>query len=512
MLDQSAAKGESIAGLSGSEALRARGHEIARRLSGQNLVAGRLIAAVSGADFPVIDPATGQVIAAAARSGPEDIDAAVTQAFQASSGWSALPPRERGGYLTRCADLLALHQDDLVAILTLETGKAVRPECKPEAGLIVDVLRFFSGLGSEIKGETVPIDDESLTYTLHEPIGVVGAIIPWNVPLMLLGMKLGPALLAGNCVVVKTSEEAPFAALEVCRLMNEILPPGVLNVVSGLGAEAGDPLVRDPRVGKVTFTGSVETGQKIAAAAAPKLIPLTLELGGKSPMIVFPDIELDRAVEGTIFGMRFSRQGQSCTSTSRVYLHDEIFGDFVAAMTAGLEKLKIGDPFDEETDIGAVISKAQLDKIESYNAIAMASPEAKVTRCGKLPDDDRLSGGFWTRPTLITGIDEHSPVAREEVFGPICCLFGWNDLDSVVARANDSDYGLAACIWTNGLKEGLSLAHRLEAGIVQVNQIKTMRPGVSYGGHKLSGIGEEATLESLIQHFTKKKTIAVNLR
>src|SRR5689334_14547617 len=346
--------------------------------------------------------------------------------------------------VAQCGRILNDHVEELAKLITLETGKAIHIESRVEAGVFADILAFYGGLGSELKGESVPFKPDALTITLRQPIGVVGAIIPWNVPMMLMALKIAPALVAGNTVVVKSAEEAPFAVLRACQIMNEVLPPGALNILSGFGPECGGPLVAHPLVKKVTFTGSVETGKIVYKAAADKLIPVTLELGGKSPMIVMEDADLDRAVAGAIAGMRFTRQGQSCTAASRIFVHDRLHDAFVERLKAKVDAMKMGDPLDESTDIGTIVSPQQLDRVQGYIAIGKKTPGAVAHACSAVPTDPKLAKGLFVQPHIFTGVTNDSQIAREEIFGPVCCVIRWTDYEKVLADANDSEYGLAA--------------------------------------------------------------------
>jgi acyl-CoA reductase-like NAD-dependent aldehyde dehydrogenase len=312
-------------------------------------------------------------------------------------------------------------------------------------------------------------------------------------------------------VVVKSAEEAPFAVLRTCEIISRLLPPGLVNVVSGFGEDCGAPLVAHPDVGKITFTGSVATGRIVYRAAAEKLIPVTLELGGKSPMIVCEDADLDRAVAGAVAGMRFTRQGQSCTAASRIFVHEALHDEFVVRLQARLDQLKLGDPLEESTDVGTIVSRDQFDRVQSYIRIGEDTPGATAHFCSELPADDTLANGLFIRPVIFTGLPIDSRLAQEEIFGPVTCVFSWRDFDAVIDAANDSAFGLAATIWTRDLREAMQAVHRLEAGFVQVNQNIVVQPGLSYGGYKQSGLGKEASLEAMLEHFTRKKTAIINL-
>jgi len=484
---------------------------LAKALSGMHFIGGRYVPAISGKTFPVVNPATGIQVAEAAEGDAADVDAAVQDAARAQKAWAKMPARKRGALVYQCAALLRAHQDELGRLIALETGKALRTESRVEAGVVADIFEFFGGLGGELKGESVPFAPDVLSVTVREPLGVVGAIIPWNVPMLLMALKIAPALVAGNTVVVKSAEEAPLAVLRICELLDRILPPGTFNMLSGQGPECGAPLVAHPLVKKVTFTGSVETGKIVARAAAEKLVPVTLELGGKSPMIVFADCDFAKTVSGALTSMRFTRQGQSCTAASRIYVERPIFDAFVAEMEKAVNNMVMGDPLDEKTDIGTIISQGQYDKVQAFIAEGKATPGATALECSAMPADPALKKGLFLRPVIFTGLDGSSRLVREEIFGPVTVIQPFDDAEAVLAEANDSEYGLAASLWTNNLKVGLDLAHRLEAGLVQINQNLVVQANLSYGGVKSSGLGKEASLEAMLEHFTHKKTIMVNM-
>jgi aldehyde dehydrogenase (NAD+) len=484
---------------------------LARELSNKVLIDGAFTAAISGRTFDVENPATGEVIGQAPFGEAADVDAAVKSARKAQKAWVQRSARERGKLVAECGRLLNEHVEELGRLVALETGKALRTESRVEASVLADVFVFYGGLGSELKGETVPFNPKMLTMTVRQPLGVVGAIIPWNVPLLLMALKIAPALVAGNAVVVKTAEEAPLTALRAAQIMNQILPPGVFNILSGYGPECGAPLVAHPDVRKVTFTGSVETGKIVYKTAADKLIPVTLELGGKSPMIVMEDADLDKAIAGAIVGMRFTRQGQSCTAASRMFVHEKIHDAFVERLKAKVDAMVMGDPLDEKTDIGAIISPQQFERVQGYIKLGRETPGAVAHECSAMPKDARFKKGLFVRPVIFSGIDNSHRIAREEIFGPVTAVIKWKDYDQVIEAANDSPYGLAATVWTNDLRKALDATQRLEAGFVQVNQNLVVQPGLSYGGSKASGLGREASLEAMLDHFTEKKTIIMNM-
>lgn len=483
---------------------------LAAELSGRHLINGELVAPKNGKVFDVINPATGKVIGQAADGDADDVANAVAIAKAAQKDWAERPARERGKLVAECGRVLMAHTEELGRLVALESGKALRTESRVEASVLADMFVFFGGLASELKGETVPFNPNMMTLTTREAVGVVGAIIPWNVPLLLMAIKVAPALVAGNSVVVKSAEDTPLTVLRVCQIMQEILPKGVLNILSGFGPSCGGPLVEHKDVKKVSFTGSVETGRTVYKAAAEKLIPVTLELGGKSPMIVMDDADLDKAVAGAIGGMRFTRQGQSCTASSRMLVHEKLHDEFVKRLVDKVNALKMGNPLDEETDIGTIINRKQYDKVCGYIDIGEKEGATKH-ELSALPTDSDLSDGLFVRPVIFTDVDPNARIAREEIFGPVACVFKFKTFEEALELANDSDFGLAATVWTTDLKTALTATKRLEAGFVQVNQNLVVQPNLSYGGIKLSGLGKEASLESMLEHFTYKKTIIMNM-
>src|SRR6266581_3099868 len=344
--DRSAAEGTTEAIMTAVTKIRT--DEVALRTA-RMLIGGKWVDSASGEVLEVEDPAHRRPIAEVPRGGVEDVARAVQAAADAFPAWSRTIPRERGRLLARIADALEARVEELARTIALETGNALRTQARPEAKTTVDIIRYFGGLGSELKGETIPFGEHVLSYTRREPLGVVGAIIPWNAPILLAALKIGPALCAGNTLVLKAAEDAPLGVLMLAEICQEFLPPGVLNVLTGLGKECGAPLANHPMVSKLSFTGSTEVGKLIMRAASDRIVPVSLELGGKSPSIVFPDSDDDRTAEGVIAGMRFTRQGQSCTAGSRLFLHESIVDSFLAKLCGRLANLKVGDPLDEAT-------------------------------------------------------------------------------------------------------------------------------------------------------------------
>ncbi len=482
-----------------------------RRLCDQVLVGGELRTAETGAQFEVIHPGDLSIIGTAPKCGKADVDLAVEAARKAQVSWRMVPARDRGRMLHKAADAVEAQRDIVERVLALDTGNALRTQARPETGSTIDLTRMYGGLAGELKGETVPAaTPHVLHYTTRDPIGVVAGIIPWNAPLFLFVAKVAPAIAAGNSVVIKTAEQAPFCVLLLAEIMNRELPPGVLNVISGYGEECGRPLVEHPVVRKVTFTGSLAVGQTIAGYAAPKLCPVTLELGGKNPSIVLADADLDLAIPGIIDGMRYTRQGQACTAASRVFIHKSVYDRVVEGVAAKLAEIKLGDPLDEATDMGAIISAEQFERTLHYVDIAKNAPGARVIFGGARPNDGLLSKGYYYPPTFLDGLELDSKVCQDEIFGPVATALPFSDFDSMIDKANDTPFGLSANLWTRDLSRALEYIDRIEAGFVQVNQCAAPRSNVSYGGLKMSGLGKEYALDSMLNHFCSSKTVLIN--
>lgn len=482
----------------------------AQRLARKVLVGGELQAAIAQDVIDVVNPATLEVVSTAPRCGAADVARAVASAQAAFPAWSRMPARERGRRLAKGADLLEAHAEELARLQTLETGHPLAALSRGDIGAGIDMLRLFAGVSSELKGRTVPDSPGILHYTTCEPLGVVGAIIPWNGPVFTMSAKLGPAIVAGNTLVIKTAEEAPLAVLRACELLQAVLPPGVVNVICGYGEEAGRPLAEHPAVRKVTFTGSVPVGQQIMHYVVPKLCQVTLELGGSNPNIVAADADLALAVPGIVQGMRYARQSQSCIAGSRIFVHADVYDRVIDEVVERVGKLVVGDPFDEKTQIGALSSKRQYERLCGALQRVRATPGARILRGGGRPADPGLANGLFLEPTLVDGIPNSAALCQEEIFGPVGFFIRWTDYDEVIAAANATQYGLIATLWTRDLGRALDFASRIEAGLVQVNNYNGPRPNVAYGGTKLSGLGKEYSLESMIQHFTFSKTVLLN--
>lgn len=459
-----------------------------------------------GMVIEVENPSRREVIATVPRHDADDVDRAVRTAAAAFPAWRALPARDRGTLLLRIAEDLSAIGEELAQTIAAETGNAIRTQARGEAATAADVFRYFGGVASEQKGEVLPMGDALLSYTVREPLGVVAAIVPWNAPVLLASLKVAMALCTGNTLVLKPAEDAPLGVLRMAEVCWRHLPEGVLNVVTGYGEETGGALLNHPGIAKITFTGSTEVGRIAMRAAAERILPVSLELGGKAPAIVYPDSDDDATVQHVITAMRFARQGQSCTAGSRLFVHASIFEDFTARLASALEALVVGDALDDASDIGSLINGTQDARVCAYVQEALDQGATALT--GGLPGA-RL--GYQLPPTVLTGVDQSWRVAREEVFGPVLVALPWTDEDEVIRWANDTHYGLAAFVFAKDIDRALRAAHAIEAGWVQVNRSGGQLPGMSYGGKKLSGLGSEYSIEGALESFTQRKSITVGL-
>lgn len=486
-------------------------HETIRRE--QMLIDGKWVNAVNGATFTVESPARrDSVIAEVPSAGSEDVNRAVQAAGKAFDSWKRVPPRDRGKLMLKISDDLETQVEEIARTTASETGNALRTQARPEAKSAVELFQYYGGVAGELKGETVPFGEDTLCYTRREPLGVVAGIIPWNSPLALAALKISAAIASGNTIVLKPSVSAPLAALELARICDRHLPPGVVNVVTGSASECGTPLAQHPMIRKISFTGSTEAGRALMRVAADRIVPATMELGGKNPQIVFPDSDAEDVVEGVFLGVRFTRQGQSCTSGARLYLHESIFDSFLDKLVKRLNKVVVGDPLDEATDMGAIINRSQFDKVCGYIQDGLNQEGARLLTGGLPPSEGPLAKGYFVEPTVFGNVRHEWRIAKEEIFGPVLAAIPWNDEQEVIRMANDSLYGLAGFIWTRDIGKGLRMAHAIEAGFMQVNQAVGPMVSHSYGGYKMSGIGREWSLEGMLESFTQRKVVIVNLK
>ncbi len=465
----------------------------------------------SGDTLPVENPSRRDVICRIGRGTAVEIDLAVAAAKKARHAWAARPASERGAMLTELGNRLSVHAEEVARILAAESGNAIRTQSRGEAAGAAGVLKYYGGVAVEQKGETLPLGPGIFSYATREPLGVVGAIIPWNSPLQLGAVKISMALATGNCLILKPAEDAPLAVLRLVELAADIFPPGVLNVVTGLGEEAGAALANHPGISKVSFTGSSEVGKLVAHSAADRIANVTLELGGKSPCIIFPDActpdRIDTTAQGVVNAMRFARQGQSCTAGSRLFVHKSIWDDLMPRVAEKAAAMKVGDALDEDSDIGAVVNAERYSEICAY--VAEAEGQGATFLTGATPTE--TDAGFHPVPTILTGLDNSWRIAREEVFGPVLVAIQWEDEAEMIVQANDTHYGLAAFIFTHDMSTIIRMSRAVEAGWVQVNQGGGQIPGMSYGGIKQSGIGSEYSIEGALEAYTFRKCVTVAL-
>lgn len=471
-------------------------------------IAGGWSAPAAGEYFRSVNPATGEPWYEAASGTADDVDRAVAAARAAFEDprWRDLSQTRRGRLLRALGDLIGENAEELARTETLDNGKLLR-EMRAQLAGLPEYFHYYAGLADKIHGEVIPgASRELLNYTLREPVGVVGAITPWNSPLLLTATKLAPALAAGNTVVVKPSEHTSASLLTLAPLFEQAgFPPGVVNVVTGFGAAAGGPLTEHPDVAKVTFTGSTETGRRIARTCADRLIGCTLELGGKSPNIVFPDADLDSAAMGVIAGI-FAAAGQTCVAGSRVLVHRDVYDEVLERVTARAATIRIGDPLADTTELGPLALADQLAKVESYVELGLA--EGGKVVCGGARPETEL-GGYFYSPTVFTGTDNAMRICQEEIFGPVATVMPFSSEDEAVAIANDSPYGLAAGIWTRDLNRTHRMAGRLEAGTIWANTYRSMSPMSPRSGFKGSGMGIEHGTE-VIREYTRLKSVWIN--
>lgn len=470
------------------------------------LINGALGGAISGETIGSINPATGEVVARAAWGGEEDATAAVDAAEAARGGWRDTSVGDRSKLVSRLASRLRERAGDLATLETADTGNPINV-MTGDVFAAAGALDYFAGLGTELKGHSVPSTAGGLRFTLREPYGVVVKIIPFNHPIMFSGAKIAAPLMAGNTVVLKPPPQAPLSALLLAELAADVFPAGVLNVVPGPGATVGHALVTDSRVRRIGFTGSVETGKVVMREASAHLADVSLELGGKNPLIVFPDADVEHASEAAVAAMNFTWQGQSCGSASRLFVHRSMREEFVDRLVERVEALKVGLPDNVETEMGAIISSQQLERIMSY--IEAGKQEgARLLTGGEQPRGDDFARGYWIAPTVFVDVTPQMRIAREEIFGPVLSVFEWEHEEEVIRLANDTEYGLTANIWTRDLNTALRVIPQLEAGYTWVNGRTEHFQGLPFGGHKQSGQGSEEGLEELLS-YTQTKSISM---
>ena len=476
---------------------------------GKLIINGEAVDAASGRTFETHNPATEERITTVAEAGVEDVDRAVTAARAAfeSGPWSKMKPADRARVLHRLGDLILANADEIARLETMDNGKPIFESRHIDIPMVAGCFHYFSGWASKLTGETTNVSPAFFTYPLREPLGVVGAIIPWNFPMIMVGWKAAPALAAGNTVIIKPAAETPLSAIRIGELAIEAgLPPGVLNILPGRGSVAGEALVRHPQVDKISFTGSTEVGQHIMRVAADTVKKLTLELGGKSPNIVFADADLDAAVRGAMNGI-FYGKGEVCAAGSRLLVEQSIYDDFVGKLAERAKKLVPADPLDPKTRLGALVNEKQMNTVLGYVESGVKEGAKLVAGGARQPVNGK---GTFVQATVLAGVDNSMRVAQEEIFGPVLAVIPFDGADDAVAKANDIFYGLASGIWTRDVKKAHSVSRRLRAGTVWINTYNYFDPGMPFGGYKGSGFGRDLGAACL-NEYTQLKSVWLNL-
>lgn len=469
---------------------------------------GKWVDSTCGKTFTTTNPATGDPLAVCANACSDDVDRAVDAAWDAFHSWKKTSPQDRAAMLLKIADLIDANAEHLAMVETMDNGKPIRETRNIDVPLSSDHFRYFASAIRTEEGQATMINDTIMSLVLREPIGVVGQIIPWNFPLLMAAWKLSPALAAGNCVVIKPSTETPLSLLELAKLLAQVLPAGVVNVLTGKGSTTGNAMLGHTGFSKLAFTGSTEVGFTVAEHAAKRLIPSTLELGGKSANIFFPDAPWEKALEGLQLGILFN-QGQVCCAGSRAFIHEDIYDAFLDAAVKAFKKIKVGLPWDPETQMGAQVNTRQLEKILACVELGR-SEGAKVAVGGERVTEGDLAKGAFMRPTLLADVNNAMRVAQEEIFGPVACCIKFKDVDEVIDMANDSEYGLAGAVWTRDINRAIRVSRAIETGRMWINTYNVLPAHAPFGGYKKSGIGRENHL-MMLDHYTQHKNIIISL-
>jgi len=477
-----------------------------------NFIGGEWKAPVKGEYFKNVSPVTGEAFCEIPRSTAEDIELALDAAHAAKDAWGRTSVQERSNLLLRIADRMEANLEQIAVAETWDNGKAVRETLAADVPLAIDHFRYFAGCIRAQEGTIGEIDENTVAYHFHEPLGVVGQIIPWNFPLLMAAWKIAPALAAGNCIVLKPAEQTPWSILKLAEIIQDLLPAGVLNIVNGYGAEAGQALATSKRIAKIAFTGSTPVGSHILKCAAENIIPSTVELGGKSPNIYFDDIMnhedsfIDKCVEGTV--LAFFNQGEVCTCPSRLLVQENIYEDFISRVIERTKKIKRGNPLDTETMVGAQASQEQFDKILSYFDIGREEGAEVLIGGGREQLGEGLGQGYYVQPTLLKGTNDMR-VFQEEIFGPVVSVTTFKDEAEALAIANDTEFGLGAGVWSRDMNRAYRMGRGIQAGRVWTNCYHHYPAHAAFGGYKKSGVGRE-THKMMLDHYQQTKNMLVS--
>ncbi len=477
----------------------------------QMIIDGKQENASSGETYLSINPATEEGFAELPQGSKADAEKAISAARASfdSEKWSSLPAGKRGKILWKVADLIMQNRRELAEFETGETGKPIRETMSIDIPMAADLFRYYAGAATKVHGETIPVNGNFFHYTVREPIGVLGLIVPWNFPMLIAARKIAPALACGNSIVLKPAEISSLTAIRMAELCLEAgVPEGVFNVVSGKGSVVGQVIVDSPLVDGISFTGSTSVGQTIMQGGAGNVKRLSLELGGKSPNIVFVDADIDTAIKMAAAAI-FYNKGEVCTAGSRLFVEASIHDEFAEKLSARAAKMLPGDPMDENTRLGPLVSKVQFEQVSEY--VKIASEDGATVTAGGEKHDIGSGKGYFYKPTVFTNVNNDMRIAREEIFGPVLSVIKFSDVHDVIQKANDSIYGLAAGIWTRDIKKAHYVAQKINAGTVWINTYNMYDAASPYGGNKMSGFGKESGMESIHEFYTRSKTVWVDL-